>query len=114
LKLVLLHNDSLDWVAAHVDPDWIQHAAVRNIVSQRLEAQTNRTWSSLAAFLAGCESSEMQSLISEASAEERAIPNPEQQLTDVVLRLRNQSIDGQIAALTQRSSQQETGDAERS
>ena len=79
--------------------NWISHPLVRQIVTQRLAAQTNETWKSLAAFLDECESPEMRSLVTEAVAEDRKIPNPEQQLADVALKLRNQFLDRQIAAL---------------
>ena len=46
-------------------------------------------------------------------AEERKIPNPETQLADVVLKLRNQFFDRQIATLTQKISQPQTGNDER-
>ena len=55
----------------------------------------------------------MQSLITEATAEPRPIPNPSQQLADVALRLRNQFIDRQLAALMQRANQPEISEAER-
>ena len=79
----------------------------------RLAAQRTETWHSLAEFLDGCESAEQRSLITEAVAEERKIPNPETQLADVTLKLRNQFLDRQIAALTQKISQPETGDDEK-
>ena len=50
----------------------------------------------------------MRSLVTEAVAEDRKIPNPETQLADVALKLRNQFLDRQIAALTQKISQPET------
>jgi hypothetical protein len=56
---------------------------------------------------------EMRSLITEAATQDRPIPNPPQQLADVVLRLRNQFIDRQLAALSHRASQPETSDPER-
>jgi hypothetical protein len=55
----------------------------------------------------------MRRLITEATAEDRAIPNPTQQLGDLALRLRNQSIDRQLAVLAQRGEQPETAEAER-
>jgi hypothetical protein len=114
LKLFLLHEDTVEWIQAHLDPGWIQHQCVRQIVSLRLAAQANGGWQGVAAFLNECEGSEMRSLITEAGTEERAIPNPVQQLGDIALRLRNQFIDRQLAALTHRASQPETMDDERS
>jgi len=88
----------------HLDVNWIPHPLVRQIITQRLTAQTNETWKSLGTFLDECELPEMQGLITGAVAGDRKIPNPEQQLGDVVLKLRNQFLDRQIAALTQKIS----------
>jgi DNA primase len=113
LKLLLQHDDLVAWAAAHLDPGWVQHSLARQIVSQLLAAHAHQTWSSLAAFLDECETPEMRSLVTEATAEPRPIPNPSQQLSDVALRLRNQFIDRQFAALMQRTNQPEVSEAER-
>ncbi|MSU57343.1 MAG: DNA primase [Pedosphaera sp.] len=113
LRLLFSNEDLVAWTAMHLQPDWVQHAAVREIVSRRLAAQSGETWTNLAAFLDECGSAEMQNLITEVVAEDRSLPNPEQQLADVVLRLRNLHLDRQIAALTHQISQPETGDAQR-
>jgi DNA primase len=113
LKLLLLHDDLVAWTALHLDVNWISHPFVRQIVERRLTAQTNETWQSLAAFLDECESPGMRGLVTEAVAEDRKIPNPDQQLGDVVLKLRNQFLDRQIATSIQRASQPETSEADR-
>jgi DNA primase len=105
LKLVLLHDELVAWAALHLDPEWIGNPLARQIIEQRLAAQKNETWKTLAAFLDECSSVEMRSLVTEVVAEERPIPNPETQLADVVMKLRNQFLDRQIAALTQRAGQ---------
>jgi DNA primase len=112
LKLLLLHEDLVAWAALHLDVNWISHPVVRQIVGQRLAAQANESWKSPAAFLDSCDSAEMRSLVTEAAAEDRKIPNPEQQLADVALKLRNQFLDRQIAALTQKASQPGMPEAE--
>ncbi|MGD0744445.1 MAG: CHC2 zinc finger domain-containing protein [Verrucomicrobiota bacterium] len=112
LKLLLLHDELAAWVALHLDVNWIMHSGTRKIIEQRLAAQTKETWKNLAAFLDECETPEMRSLVTEAVAEDRKIPNPDQQLTDVALRLRNQFLDRQIAALTHKISQPEIPPAE--
>jgi len=111
LKLLLLHDELVAWAALHLDVNWISHSAARQIVEHRLAAQTNETWKNLAAFLDGCETPEMRSLVTEAVAEDRKIPNPDQQLADVTLKLRNQFLDRQIAALTQKVGLPETSEA---
>ncbi len=112
LKLLLLHDNLAAWAALHLDVNWISHPVVRQIVGQRLAAQTDESWKSLAAFLDACDSAEMRNLVTEAVAEDRKIPNPDQQLADVALKLRNQFLDRQIAALTQKASQPEIPEAE--
>ncbi len=113
LKLLLLHDELVAWAALHLDANWIVHPLARQIVEQRLAAQTNGSWKNLAAFLDECETPEMRSLVTEAVAEDRPIPNPEQQLADVSLRLRNLFLDRQIAVCVQRANSPETSEAEK-
>ena len=113
LKLLLLHDELVAWATLHLDANWISHSLARQIVAQRLAAQTNETWKSLAVFLDACETPEMRALVTEAVAEDRKIPNPDQQLADVTLKLRNQFLDRQIAALTQKAGQPEVTDAQK-
>jgi DNA primase len=113
LKLILLHDDLVAWTALHLDANWILHPHIRQIVAQRLAAQSDETWQSLGAFLDACDSNEIRSLVTEAVAEDRKIPNPETQLTDVVLKLRNQFLDRQVAALTQKAGSPEISDVEK-
>ena len=113
LKLLLLHDDLVGWAALHLDLNWILHPLARQIVEKRLAAQTGESWKNLAAFLDECESAEMRALVTEAVAEDRKIPNPDQQLADVTLKLRNQFLDRQIAASIQRASQPEISEADR-
>jgi len=104
LKILLLHEELAGWAALHLNVNWIAHPHVRQIVDARLAACEHETWHSLAEFLDGCEAAAQRSLITEAVADERAMPNPQTQLADVTLKLRNQFLDGQIAALTQQAS----------
>lgn len=112
LKLILKHESATAWLAAHLDCGWIQHPVVREIVYRCVAAHTAGTWHGVAAFLDGFESAEARGLITEAAAEEREIPNPEQQLADLTLRLRNQFIDRQLTELSHRMNQPQLGDAE--
>jgi DNA primase len=113
LKLLLLHDELAAWTVLHLDVNWISNPLARKIIAQRLAAQSNETWKTLAAFLDECDSVEMRNLVTEVVAEERKIPNPETQLTDVVLKLRNQFLDRQITALAQKAGQPEISDAEK-
>jgi len=113
LKLLLLHDELVAWTAKHLDVNWLVHPLIRQIVAQRFEAENHGTWQSLGAFLDACDSAPMRSLITEAAAEDRKIPNLEQQMADMILRLRNQFLDQRIATLTQQASQPDVTDADR-
>ena len=103
LKLLLLHDELAAWAALHLEVNWMAHPLVRELVVRRLAMQREETWKSLAAFLDELEMPGARDLVTEAAAEDRRIPNPEQQLADVTTKLRNQSLDRQIAALMQKS-----------
>ena len=113
IKLTLLHDAGVDWLIAHLNLDWIRSHIAKDILSRRLQAHREGNWRNLGLFLDGFESAQIRSLITEATMDKRELPNPEQQLADIALRLRNQFLDGQIAALDQRISQPETPDAEK-
>lgn len=113
LKLLFLHEDLAPWLTAHLDPDWLAHPDVRQLMNARLAAAEHGTWHSLTAFLDGCDSATQRSLLTEVVADARPLPNPQTQLADVTLKLRNQFLDQQIAALTSKISSPETADAEK-
>jgi DNA primase len=113
LKLVLRHEELVGWAVRHLDPEWVQHPQVKEIVSRRLAAHSQETWSGLASFLDEGGTAELRNLITEATADGRPIPNPAQQLSDIALRLRNQFLDRRLAALLQRANQPEISEAER-
>jgi DNA primase len=113
LKLVLLDDTLVEWTQHHLDMAWVQHFSVRKILEQRIEAEHQQTWTSLARFLAQFEDPEDQSLISEAVSEKREIPNRAQQLQDVVKRLRDQFLDRQLVLLSQRIADPQLSDSDR-
>ncbi|HLP78668.1 MAG TPA: DNA primase [Candidatus Paceibacterota bacterium] len=113
LKLLFLHEELVGWCAGQFDLNWIQHPLVRQTVELRFAVTSRHTWTSLAAFLDGCEVPAMRTLITEAATDDRPIPNPPQQLADVMLRLRNQFIDRQLLSLSHRASQPDVNDEEK-
>ena len=112
LKLALRHDSGMDWLVAHLDPNWIQHPSVRDVMTRRLKAHTEGTWRSMGLFLDEFESAGVRGLMTELISDDREIPNPDQQLADLTLRLRNLFVDRQMTALTQRLSQPETNESE--
>jgi DNA primase len=113
IKLLFQNEDLVPWTASNLDPGWIQHPLVREAVALRLTAQTNQTWQSLPAFLQECQTDLLRTLVSSSVMEGRSVPNPSQQLVDLVTRLRNQEIDRQESALLQRINQPETSEQEK-
>jgi len=104
LKLLLRHDELAPAAAQFLAPAWLPHPQVRSIVERRLAAHHDGTWSSLGAFLGDCDAP-TQTLITQVVAEERKLPNLEQQLADTILRLRNEHLDRQIAEITQQAAQ---------
>jgi DNA primase len=113
IKLLLANDELVPWAAAHLRPEWVQHPLARSIVEQRIEAHTRQIWTSLGAFVAELATPEMRNLVTEAVTEARPIPNPAQQLSDVALRLRNQTLDREIASLMLQANQPEATDEQR-
>ena len=126
LKLLLLHDDLAPWAAQHLDVNWIAHPQVRQLVDLRLAAHEHETWHSIAEFLDSCESAEQRSLVTEAITRELAgdlardgtrlnlkhNDSSADQLPTLVLKLRNQFLDRQIAALTPKVNQGTANEAE--
>lgn len=107
LKLLLLHDSLLPVAEQYLDFHWLPHPHVRAIVERRVAEHMHQSLQSLAAFLGDCEPA-LQNLITEAAAEERKIPNPEQMFSDVMLRLRNEEFDRQMTNCTLQASQPDT------
>jgi DNA primase len=101
LKLVLRHDELIEPLARLVQLDWLTHAGIRRLLTLRLAAHADQNWSGPASLLGELEDDYLRNLATEAMAEDRELPNPAQQLTDVLTRLRNQGIDRQLAELTQ-------------
>lgn len=113
IKLALAEDDDMDWLAAHLDLNWLRHPGVRRILAQRLEAHASSEWHGVAALVSEIEDEPTRQLASEALSDQRAIPNRRQQLEDLLLRLRNQFIEQQLLRLTQQASAPELSDVER-
>src|SRR5947207_2257384 len=113
LKLLLLDDELLPWAVAHLDLNWVQHGSVRRIISLRLGTQADGQHPNVTALLAEITDGAARGLITEAVAEQRAVPNRPQQLADIAKRLRDQSLDRQLAGLKLRMNQPDLTDAER-
>ncbi|MBN8246345.1 MAG: hypothetical protein J0L84_02750, partial [Verrucomicrobia bacterium] len=94
--------------AEHLDPHWVTHPVVRRIIALHLSLGGE-----VAALLGHFESDEAaRTLVAAAAAERRTIPEPEKQLADAILRLRNAALDREIVQLTARVAEPGIGEAE--
>lgn len=113
LKLLLRHEAAAEWLDEQLDVEWLQHETVRTIVSARLQAHRESSWTGVAGFLDQFEDPRAQAFISEAATDNRPLPNPTQQLVDVTMRLRSRALDRAMVACAQRAAFPETSEEER-
>jgi DNA primase len=110
LRILLTHDALAEWVRAHLDPQWVAHPAVRAIVAFRLQAEAEGSWTGMSSVLQQLDDEAARRFATEAVADTREIPNPEQQLTDIVTRLRNADIDRRLIRLSQQMENPQAGD----
>ena len=110
LKILLIDDEAPAEFAPYVNLQWIGHPHVRDIVDKVLKAHTEDAWRGAAALLSSLEDPRVQALASEALAERRKIPDPKAQVADILLTLRNQYIDRELASLNHLASQPDTPD----
>ncbi len=113
MKILLLNDELVEWASSHLHPEWIAHPKVREIVVRRFKSSHDGGASSSAAILDEDDDDATRALLTEALAEARPIPNPSQQLQDVVLWLRNQYFDRQIERLTRSAADPDVAESAR-
>ena len=95
-----------DWVAAQLNPEWVEHSGVRHILERAPELGMD----------AGALVSELDEanarLLTGTLAADEPIPNPAHQLADLVGRLRARHLDRQLAELTRLTAQPNLPEAE--
>jgi len=93
LKYVFLSSELQNFAAVHLEPDWVPNPAVQRILAVHFQ-----TGGDVVGLLSRFDGDPFaQSLITEAATEQREIPEPERQLSDVIRRLRDAWLDRQIA-----------------
>lgn len=98
LKYVLLTPELSHFAAVHLDPRWVTHPVVRRIIALHFAFGGD-----VAGLLGQFEGDhQARSLVAEAATERRTIPEPEKQLADTILRLRNTVLDREIVTLSAR------------
>lgn len=100
LKILLTHLDLLDWTAAHLDLDWIQHDTVRVVVARLLERHTGSHDFNPFSVVSDDDDATLRGLVTEALAGGRDLPNPARQLEDIARALRDQFLSRRIEDIT--------------
>ncbi len=113
LKYLFLEDSDMDWVVKSLDLSWLQHPHVRQIAAARCQAHTQGGWRGVPALLNALPDLAAQRLLARALADSRSIPNPRQQLADVIMAIRNLRLDQQLTELKFRLSQPGISDLEK-
>ncbi len=95
-----------DWVAAQLNPEWVEHAGVRHILERAPVLGMN------AGELVPELDEGNARLLTGALAADEPIPNPAHQLADLVGRLRARHLDRRLAELTRLTAQPNLPEAE--
>jgi DNA primase len=132
MQLVFQSDEFVGWVSMHLETAWIQHEAVRDLISRRITALRTNDWQGLSLFLNSLTPSS-QGLLTEALVRNymegvagsdmtkgirdhmrgRVMQRPFDELTDLVKQLRDDFIDRQISMLMHRINQPETSETDR-
>ena len=99
LKLALFGETPVEWLESHLDLQWVGHHGVREILQQHFALIAENPDAGLPELLAALPSEPFRKLATEAVVDGRNIPNPDRQLKDIVLRLRNQFIEARLAEI---------------
>ena len=112
LRFVLASDDHTDWLVTSLDPQWIGHTIIREIISRRCGAHAKQAWRGIPGLLQECDSSYAQQLITRAVAEQIESEKVFRNLAETVLRVRNDYIERELKVLTQRRAQPGISDEE--
>jgi hypothetical protein len=93
--------------------EWVTNPVARDILSALFRARQEGTFANLASFSAEHPDPGARVLITELATEDRPIPDPARQLTDLAHRLRNAELDRRIAAQVRLASLPETSEPAR-
>jgi DNA primase len=122
LEILLTCDEHVAWVAERLDLAWIQDPLARKIVAARLSACREKSWHSIAGFLDSIGDEDAGRLITEVTASQRTILNPEKLLKGdpglsdkrgILEILRDEHLDREIVSLKHRLNHPEIPDAER-
>ena len=115
LRLLLQNDENVQWVAQHLQTAWLTNPLVCEVTTRRLRLHEDHQWLGLPSFLSSFEDAAVKDLLGEVLMRplvqhrdgtshrvQEEIPRPLEQLADVVLKFRNESLERETAQLNQR------------
>jgi DNA primase len=105
LRLILSEDDQMEWVNQHLDPAWIQHPVLRQIVAERLALFRSQEWRGLGAFIEQLQDAAASSLLTQAATDAQAKGDRVRNLAETIRMLRNDAFDRELEQLKLRLGQ---------
>ncbi len=105
LRFLLSDDEHMDWVSQHLDPQWIQHPAVRRAAEARIHAHQSHSWRGVPALIDELQDDAAASLITQAVADGKGSSDLSRNITEAIRMLRNDWADRRLAALKLRIGQ---------
>ncbi len=114
LKLVIgdIEPSLAEWLFQHLDIEWVQHRAVKQALVFRLDHLAENRPFEISKLLGEIDHAAAGLITEAALAPPREIPNPQKQLADIVLRLRNLHIERQVLEIDHQLGGGSPGEAE--
>jgi DNA primase len=124
LQLLLKNDELIDWITNYFNPLWIENETVRRILEARIHQHREQLWQGLPQFLEFLNDESLKALVTKAVSlnyreskrtndhkRGRTLLDPLIDLQGFAKEMRNQFLDRQIAALTQKASQPKISNA---
>ncbi len=105
LRFLLSDDEHMDWVSQHLDPQWIQHPAVRRSAEARIQAHQSHSWRGVPALIDELQDDAAASLITQAVADGKGSSDLSRNITEAIRMLRNDWADRRLSALKLRIGQ---------
>lgn len=105
LRFLLSDDEHMDWVSKHLDPQWIQHPAVRRSAEARIHAHQSHSWRGVPALIDELQDDAAASLITQAVADGKGSSDLSRNITEAIRMLRNDWADRRLSALKLRIGQ---------
>jgi hypothetical protein len=99
LRFLLSHDETVGWVAEHLDLKWIRHPSVRRVVAARLAAHQEGRWTGVPGLMDDLgEDADARGLITQSVAGAALKGDVQRNLVEAVRVLRNDFADRQLAS----------------